>query len=54
MCGEVVKEDTLLYLQKVQIEVNGHEETAMACIWVMDGIDHCSIGFLKCHVVKYA
>ena len=30
MCGEVVEEDTLLRLRRVQIEVDGHEETAIA------------------------
>jgi len=36
-CGVVVEEDTLLCLRRVQIEVDGHEETAIACIWVTDG-----------------
>ena len=47
MCGEVVEEDTLLRLRRVQIEVDGHEETAIACIWVTDEIDCCRVGFLK-------
>ena len=52
MCGVVVEEDTLLRLQRVQIEVNRHKETAIACIWVTNGIDHCRIGFLKRHMLK--
>ncbi len=54
MCGEVVEEDTWLCLGRVQIEVDGHEETAIACIWVTDGIDRCRVGFLKCHMLKHA
>ena len=33
---------------------DGHEETAIGCFWVTDGIDHCCIGFLKCHMLKHA
>ena len=54
VCGEVVEEDTLLHLRRVQIEVDGHKETTIACIWVTDGIDHCRIGFLKRHMLKHA
>jgi hypothetical protein len=54
VCGEVVEEDNLLLLQRVQIEVDGQEETAIACIWVTDGIDHCHVGFLKHHMLKHA
>jgi hypothetical protein len=50
----VVEEDTLLRLRRVQIEVDGHEETAIACIWVTDGIDSCRVGFLKRHMLKHA
>ncbi len=34
--------------------VDGREETAIAAIWVTDGMDCCRIGFLPCHMVKYA
>jgi hypothetical protein len=54
VCGEVVEEDTLLHLQRVQIEVDGHDETSIACIWVTDGIDCCRVGFLKRHMLKHA
>ena len=54
MCGEVEEKDTLLRLQRVQIEVDGHEETAIACIWVTNGIDRCRVGFLKRHMLKHA
>ena len=53
VCGSVVEEDTLLRLRKEQIMVDGVEETAIACYWVTDGIDHCRVGFLKCHMVKH-
>ena len=45
VCGLVVEEDTLLRLRRVQIEVDGQEETVIACIWVTDRIDCCYIGF---------
>ena len=54
VCGEVVEEDTWLRLGRVQIEVDGHKETAIACIWVTNGIDRCCVGFLKCHMLKHA
>ena len=54
VCGEVEEKDTLLRLQRVQIEVDGHEETAIACIWVTNGIDRCRVGFLKRHMLKHA
>ncbi len=41
-------------LQKVQILVNGFEETAIACYWVTDGIDPCRVGFLMRHMVAHA
>ncbi len=50
----MVEEDTLLRLRRVQIKVDGHEETAIACIWVTDGIHRCHVGFLKCHMLKHA
>jgi hypothetical protein len=31
--------------------VDGREETAIAAIWVTDGIDHCHVGFLKHHMI---
>ena len=54
VCGSVVEEDTLLRLRKVQILVDGVEETAIACYWVTDGIDRCRVGFLKRHMIKHA
>jgi len=32
VCGEVVEEDTLLHLRRVQIEVDGHKETVIAVL----------------------
>ncbi len=34
--------------------VEGREETAIAAVWVTDGIDRCRVGFLKHHMVKHA
>ena len=53
-CGEVLAEDVVVHLRKVQILVEGKEETAIAAIWINDGIDCCRVGFLPCHMVKHA
>ena len=53
-CGEVLKEDVVVRLRKVQIRVNGKEETAIAAVWVTDGCDRCCVGFLQRHMVPHA
>jgi hypothetical protein len=53
-CGEVLEEDVVVRLWKVQVVVDGREETAIAAVWVTDGIDHCHVGFLKRHMVQHA
>ena len=53
-CGSVLEEDMVVRLRKVQVLVDGCKEAAIACIWVTDGVDHCSVGFLMCHMVAHA
>jgi hypothetical protein len=53
-CGKVLEEDVVVHLWKVQVEVDGREETAIAAVWVTDGIDCCHLGFLKHHMVHHA
>ena len=53
ICGEVLKEN-VVHLRKIQLMVEGKEETAIAAIWVTDGINCCRIGFVHCHMVKHA
>jgi hypothetical protein len=53
-CGEVLKEDVVVRLQKIQLMVEGKEETAIAAIWVTDGIDRCRVGFVPCRMVRLA
>ena len=53
-CGEVLAEDFVVRLRKVQILVEGKEETAIAAVLVNDGIDRCRVGFLPRHMVKHA
>ena len=53
-CGEVLAEDVVVRLRRVQVLVEGKEETAIAAVWINDGIDRCRIGFLPLHMVKHA
>ena len=53
-CGEVLEPDVVVRLLKVQLMVEGREETAIAAVWVSNGMDCCRVGFLPCHMVKHA
>ncbi len=44
----------MVNLWKVQIQVEGREEMAIAAYWVTDGVNRCHVGFLQCHMVKQA
>ena len=44
--------DTVMHLRKVQIMVNGKEESGVVVLWVTDGVDWCCVGFLQKHLVK--
>ncbi len=44
----------VVHLRKVQVVIDGREETAIAAVWVTDGIDRCRVGFLKRHMVHHA
>ena len=52
ICGEVVIEDVVLRLRKVQVQINQQEQSAIAAFWVSDGIDRCRIGYLPKACVK--
>ena len=52
ICGEVVIEDVVLHLRKVQVQINQQEQSTIAAFWVSDGIDHCRIGYLPKAYVK--
>ena len=54
MYGKVLKEDVVLRLRKMQLMVEWKEETAIAVIWVIDGIHCCRVGFVPCHMVRHA
>ena len=53
-CGEVLREDVVVCLRRVQVMVEGKEETSMAVVWVSNRIDCCREGFLPCHMVPQA
>jgi hypothetical protein len=44
-CGKVLEPDVAVRLRKVQLMVEGREETAIAAIWVTDGMDRYRVGF---------
>ena len=52
ICGDVVIEDVVLHLRKVQVLMNQQEQSAIAAFWVSDGIDRCCIGYLPKAYVK--
>ena len=52
ICGEVVIEDVVLHLRKVQVLINQQEQSAIAAFWVLNGIDCCHIGYLPKVYVK--
>ncbi len=52
--GEILEEDVVVRLRKLQIDVDGKKETAIAAIWVTDGCDRCCVGFLPRHMVAHA
>ena len=52
ICGEVVIEDVVLHLRKVQVLINQQEQSAIAAFWVSDGIDCCHVGYLPKAYVK--
>ena len=53
-CGEVLAEDVVVCLRKIQILVEGREETAIAAMWINDGVDRCCVGFLPRHMLAHA
>ena len=53
ICGSIVAEDIVICLRRVQVIVNGKEESAIGAFHVSDGIDRCRIGFLQRHLVKH-
>jgi hypothetical protein len=42
----LIAEDAVVRFRKVQIIVNGKEDSAIAAYHVSDGIDRCRVGFL--------
>ena len=44
----------MVRLRKVQIQAGGAKETAIAAVWVTDGLDRCRVEFLQRHMVKHA
>ncbi len=53
-CGEVMAKDVVVCLQKVQIQVEGQEEMAIAAYWVIESVNCCHVDMFPCHMVRHA
>jgi hypothetical protein len=54
LCSSMlVQVNSVARIRAEQINVDGKEETAMACFFVADGIDCCKVGFLPRHQIKH-
>ena len=54
ICGCVLQEDSVVHFRKVQVLIEGKEESAIAAFWVSDGVDRCRVGYLpKFHVTHW-
>jgi hypothetical protein len=53
-CSKVMAENVVVHLHKVQIQVEGLEEMAIAAYWVTEGVNCSHVGFLPCHMVRHA
>ena len=54
ICDRVLQEDLVVRFRKVQVLIEGKEESAIAAFWVSDGVDRCRVGYLpKFHVTHW-
>ena len=54
ICGRVLQEDSVVRFRKVQVLIDGKEESVIAAFWVSDGVDRCRVGYLpKFHVTHW-
>ena len=54
ICGRVLQEDSVVRFRKVQVLIDGKEESAIAAFWVSDAVDRCRVGYLpKYHVTHW-
>ena len=52
ICGEVVIEDVVLPLRKVQVQMNQQQQSAIAAFWVSGGIDRCRMDIFPRHMSR--
>ena len=52
-CCVYLEMDPVARFRKVQINIEGKEELAIAVYKFSDGIDTCCVGFLRSHLIKY-
>ncbi len=50
----MLEPDVVVRLRRVQVMVEGREETAIAVVLVNDEMDRCRVGLLPRHMVKHA
>ena len=46
ICGHVLQEHSVVCFRKVQVLIDGKEESVIAAFWVLDGVDRCRVGYL--------
>ena len=54
ICGRVLQEDSVVHFRKVQVLIDGKEESVIVAFWVSDGVNRCRVGYLpKYHVTHW-
>ena len=53
VCGDALKHDSLVRLRSEQMMIEDVEQAVMSVFWVMDGVNHCRVGFLPKHFLHH-
>ena len=53
-CGSILAADVVVWLWRVQMVVDGKEETAIAVYLVTNCVERCRIGFLPHYMTRHA
>ena len=53
VCGSILANDVVIALWKLQVIIEGKEESAISASWVTNGVNWCLVGFLQQHLVPH-